>query len=117
MIFRGLDSDGDWSFGHGKADYLDSNDAIALNIKTRIYSWLNDCFFDLSAGIDWMNRLGNKNQKLLLDSDLQRIIIESYGVTGITSFSSELIGRNYSASYEIQTIYSQSYIDTITREL
>jgi len=116
MIIRGL-IDGDWSFGHGKADYLDGDDAIALNIKTRINEWLNDCFFNMPAGIDWQNRLGNKNQKLLLDSDLQRIIAGSYGVTGIVSFNSTLTGRDYSASYEIQTIFSPSYIDMLTREL
>jgi hypothetical protein len=117
MIFRNLDAAGDWKFGHGKADYLDSDAAIGLNIRTRIYSWLNDCFFDLPAGIDWINRLGGKNQKILLDTDLQRIISQSYGVTGIISLSSQLTVRGYGAQYEIQTIFSTSYIDSITRDL
>ena len=114
MIFRNLDSDGDWSFGKGRNDYVSQNQAIGLNIKTRILSWVNDCFFDLNAGIDWLNRLGSKNQRALLELDLRRIILQSDGVTGILTFDSQLIGRNFTANYSVQTIYSQSYTDSIT---
>ena len=109
MIFRNLDADGDWCFGKGKNDYVRDVEAIGLNIKTRIYSWLNDCFFDMTAGIDWAARLGDKNQKGLLDSDLKRIILSSEGVTGLESFSSQIVGRKYSASFSIFTTFSKSY--------
>lgn len=113
MIFRSLDTNGDFNFGRGKNDYLLNDNAISLNVKTRIYSWVNDCFFDMTAGIDWNNRIGKTNQKLLLELDLRRIILTSEGVTGILKFSTQLNGRNFSASYEIQTINSPSYKDNI----
>jgi hypothetical protein len=114
MIFRNLDKNSDWTFGRGIGCYVDLNSAIGLNIKTRILSWLDDCFFDLTAGIDWLNRLGSKNQRELLELDLRRIILQSEGVTGILEFESQLIGRNFTANYSVQTIYSQSYQDSIT---
>jgi len=114
MIFRNLDNDGDWTFGNGTGNYVDLNDAIGLNIKTRLNSWLNDCFFDTQAGVDWFNRLGSKNQRALLEADLRRIILTSDGVTGILSFDTILDGRNFTANYSIQTIYSQSFIDSVT---
>jgi len=114
MIFRSLDANSDWNFGRGKNDYLQSDAAIGLNIKTRILSWLNDCFFDMEAGIDWKTRLGNYEQQDLLELDLRRIILQSYGVTGILSFDTNVADRAFSASYEITTINSQSYIDSIT---
>lgn len=117
MIFRNLDQNSDWTFGQGKSNYIAANPAIGLNIKTRLLSWLNDCFFDQKAGIDWKNRLGSKNQKTLLENDIRRIILQSYGVTGILSFSTSLINRKFSASYEVQTIFSQSYTDTISKEI
>lgn len=117
MIFRNLDLNGDWSFGQGKSNYIATNPAIGLNIRTRILSWLNDCFFDLNAGIDWANRLGSKNQKALLENDLRRIILQSFGVTGILTFTSELNGRRFTANYSVQTIFSKSYTDTITQEI
>ncbi len=114
MRFRNLTSDGDWTFGLGIGCYVSGNAAIGLNIKTRILSWTDDCFFDLAAGIDWLNRLGSKNQRELLELDLRRIILQSEGVTGILEFDSQLIGRNFTANYSVQTIYSQSYQDSIT---
>ncbi|MBZ5673717.1 MAG: hypothetical protein LAP61_05665 [Acidobacteriia bacterium] len=117
MIFRNLDAAGDWSFGQGLANYVDKNAAIGLNIRTRIYSWLGDCFFDQQAGIDWWNRLGSKNQKVLLDADLRRIILQSEGVTGLVSFDSVLTVRAYTAHFSVNTIYSQAYVDSVKQEL
>ncbi|WP_299074728.1 hypothetical protein [uncultured Paraglaciecola sp.] len=117
MIFRNLDSDGDWTFGIGKGNYVADNTAIGLNIKTRILSWVNDCFFDLDAGIDWINRLGRKDTRAILEADLRRIILQSEGVTGIVSFDSTLTGRNFTANYSVNTIYSKEYQDSITQRI
>lgn len=116
MIFRNL-KDLDWTFGRGKENFVNRNEAIGLNIKTRIKSWVGDCFFDQGAGIDWVNRLGSKNQRTLLELDLRRIILQSEGVTGINSFETFLNGRNFSADYSINTIYSQEFIDSFTVNL
>ncbi len=115
MIFRNLDSDGDWTFGSGRGNYVSGNAAIGLNIKTRILSWVGDCFFNQGAGIDWVNRLGSKNQRALLELDLRRIILQSFGVTGIISVATVLNNRNFSANYSVNTTFSQEYIDSITQ--
>lgn len=113
MIFRQLNSDNDWTFGKGKNNFARENDAIGLNIKTRIKSWVGDCFFDTSAGIDWVNRLGSKSQRELLELDLRNIILQSEGVTGINSFSTSLVNRQFTADYSVETVYSKSYTDAI----
>lgn len=119
MIFRNLDETGDWTFGRGKQNYVDRNEAIGLNIKTRLYSWVGDCFFDQKAGIDWVNRLGSKAQRFLLEMDLRRLILQSEGVTGMTGFDTVLDAatRKFFANYEVQTIYSAKYVDSLTKEL
>lgn len=117
MIIANLDENHDFMFGQGIANYLSGNAAIALNIETRILSWVGDCFFDKQAGIDWSNRLGSKNQRTLLEADLQRILLQSYGVTGIVSFTTSLNGRAFFAQYNINTIFSRNYIDTVKMEL
>lgn len=117
MIFRNLDANGDWTFGQGKQNYVSGNAAIGLNIRTRILSWVGDCFFDLLAGIDWTNRLGSKNQRSLLESDLRRIITTSYGVTGIASFSSQINVRSFTATYSVNTIFGKVFTDTVTQEI
>lgn len=116
MIIRNLDKNHDFTFGSGKANYINGDPAIALNIQTRILSWVNDCFFDMNAGIDWVNRLGSKNQRALLELVLRRIILQSYGVTGIVNFDSVLTNRAFTAHYTINTIFSKSYQNNITQE-
>ncbi len=115
MIFRNLTAGGDWNFGSGIGDYVSGNQAIGLNIKTRILSWLGDCFFDTGAGIDWVNRLGSKNQRTLLELDLRRTILQSFGVTGIIDVATALNDRSFTANYSVNTIFSQAYIDSITQ--
>ena len=117
MIFRNLNSNGDWTFGNGLANYVSGNQAIGLNIQTRIQSFLGDCFFDTGAGIDWANRLGSKNQLTLLEIDLKRIILQSYGVVGIVAFNPVLTGRSFTLSCTINTIFSQGYELTVTQDL
>lgn len=115
MIFRSLDELGDWNFGKGVQDFTSTNEAIGINIKTRIQSWVGDCFFDMVAGIDWLNRLGSKDQRTLLELDLKRIIMQSEGVVKLLTFDTDLNGRSFSASYSVQTIYS-TITDTYTAE-
>lgn len=117
MLFRDLDVDGDWIFGAGFSNLATQNNAIALNIKTRLLSWVGDCFFDMKAGIDWYNRLGSKNQAGLLDLDLRRVTLQTEGVTGLTQFDIINQNRNFTGNYTVDTIYGQDYTDTIKLEI
>ncbi|TDE17723.1 hypothetical protein [Dyadobacter psychrotolerans] len=115
MIFRNLDENFDFTFGKGKSNYLSEVDAIGLHIKTRLLSWVGDCFFALEDGVDWVNRLGSKNQRALLEADLRRIVLQSDGVTGIISFDTYLnaANRDFTASYNVTTVYSSDLSDTL----
>lgn len=119
MIMRGLSPSGDWLFGGGVSNYFEKDQAIGLNINTRLLSWVGDCFFDKAAGVDWLNRLSNKNQQDLLKADLRRVILTSNGVTSLDSFSISVNtqARMFSAQYQIRTIYSKSYIDSVNKEI
>ena len=68
---------------------------------------------DQEEGIDWINRLGSKNQQELLELDLRNIISQSFGVTAILDVSVNVTDRVFSGEYTIQTIYSKSYTDLI----
>lgn len=115
MIFRNLDANGDWTFGSGTANYATGDMAIGLNIKTRLLSWVGDCFFALNAGIDWLNRMGKKNQGELLKADIKRVILQSFGVTALTSFSTVIVDRALRANYAVDTIFSRSYKQSVTQ--
>lgn len=104
MRIRGTDDFGDWKFGKGKQSYDVGSMAIMTNIKTRLLSFLNDCFYDMDAGIDWWNLLGGKNKKALLLT-VDNTILSSYGVQKLIS-SSLTIDQNRAAhiTYQIKIL-------------
>ena len=108
MIIRALDENGDWTFGKGKSNYLRDADAVALNVKTRIASFLNDCFFDLDMGVDWWGLTGSKNKEEII-LQVKTIILQSFGVTELLSFDTvyNTEDRSLTMTYEINTIFSQ----------
>lgn len=114
MIIRKVDANNDWSFGKGLSDYAADEQAIEQNIKTRILSWVGDCFFALPEGVDWRNRLEIGQQTELLE-EVKSIILQSFGVVGINSLTGVFTGstRNFLITYNIQTIFSPSFQSTI----
>lgn len=114
MIFRQLNAAGDWTFGRGINNYATAEAAIGLNIKTRLLSWKGDCFFALNDFVDWIARL-DKGQQNNLTTELKTVILQSYGVVAINSFTVTLnnVTRIYQATFNIQTIYSSSFQDTL----
>ncbi len=106
MIVRAITSEGDWTYGAGRNNYLSANAAVAQSIGTRLLSFLGDCFFATNAGIDWWNLLGNKNL-LALELAINAVILNTESVTGIISLSTNLDHetRAFSASYSVSTSF------------
>lgn len=106
MIIRNIDANNDWTFGKGKQNYAQEDNAIATNLKTRLQSFLNDCFFDMEAGLDWFNILGKDREKLL--SEVKKCIVTSYGIYRLNDvdvyFDREK--REITITYNVDTIYS-----------
>jgi hypothetical protein len=94
-------------FGKGKQSYLKDLRALQANLKTRLMSFSNDCFFDTQSGIDWFNLIGSKDQDELLSS-IRKIILETDGVTKINSLETyrDSSTRSFRIEYNIDTIYS-----------
>lgn len=108
MRFRALDSNWDWKFGKGVGSYSGDTQAIAYDVKSKILSWVGDCFFNETAGIDWKNILGSKDQKSQLDDAIKKIIVEEYGVIELSFFESEISDRTYHCTTRFKTIYNET---------
>lgn len=109
MIIRRLTKELDWSFGHGKSDLLSDDDAIMLNIYTRLNEWVGDCFFAVQNGVDWYNGL-DRGMKEYIDRRCKQIIIESFGVVQLITYESNLNvnTRKLTINASITTINSDS---------
>ncbi len=117
MIIRHLDASGDWTFGHGRQEYLRDEAAIELNIATRLRSFLNDCFWSLNFGVDWWNLLGAKSDAAQTNIIIQTraMLAASYGVTRINSVTAALdhATRRLTVSYNVDTIFTHSVVASV----
>jgi len=105
MRVRGLNATGDWTFGKGQNNYKTNLNALIQNIGTRINSFLGDCFFDVAAGIDWLNLIGGKNVQALSIA-VSSTIMNTQGVTKMRSFKFVLNDqRVLTLHFVIDTIY------------
>lgn len=106
MIVRALDGGGDWTFGNGISNYNTFNQAIAQSLQTELSTFLGECFFNTSVGVDWWNLLGYKNQNAI-QLQVSNIILNSFGVIGINSLNFNLnSSRNLQILYDVATIYT-----------
>jgi hypothetical protein len=85
MATRALDSNDDWTFGKGIANYKTNDEEIAQNVKTRLRSFKNDWFLDIDANIDWFSILGNKNNEKTIISETIRVVKGTSGVIRVNS--------------------------------
>jgi len=108
MMVRALDTNtGDWTFGTGKSSYLQNNMAVAQRVQTRLYCYLNNCFFDTTLGVDWLNLLGGKNV-VALNLAISGMILNTEEIIGINQLTTRLDPdtRGFSVQYNVQTVYS-----------
>ena len=109
MIMRNLDINGDIVFGNGVQDYLVTQQAIALNIKTRLLSFLNNCVWDMAAGIDWLNYLKTPGKEQQIILAVKSIILQSYGVVSVNQVSVNVTGRSLYLSYNANSIFTSNF--------
>lgn len=112
MITRAIKNNQDssrraWVFCRGYSAYKKEQKSIEQDIKSALLEFKNDCFFALQNGIDWLTRLGSKNQKELLDDDVFKTIQSRFGVISVQDFQSSVIERAYSCQCNVFTIFSQ----------
>ena len=118
MKIRKIDAEGDWMWGKGMSSYAVDEAAIEQNVKTRILSWVGDCFFDMQAGIDYKNRIDVRQQQALAD-DIRALILQSFGVWGAGSVDVNFVGntRAITIGYNaVETIFGEAFSDAILQD-
>lgn len=108
MITRSIDGNNDWNFGRGKQDYLQENAALAQNIKTRLQSFYQDCFFAPTEGIDWFTFLGSKNRDGLKNA-VSKVILNTVGVYSVDEVNFNLDeNRQLLIEYVVTSLWSET---------
>ncbi|RZG63926.1 hypothetical protein EXE25_18265 [Acinetobacter bouvetii] len=114
MRYRKLSSDGDYVFGAGKNDFLvNSPEAVAQAILTRLKLWLGEWFADTTDGTGWSQSIIGKHSKNLYELTLRQRVLETQGVVNIIGFQSSLNPdtRHLTVSMTVNTIYGEAYLN------
>lgn len=114
MRVSAIDSNLDWTFGKGRANYITESELVRQNVLTRIKSFQFDWFLDTTAHIDWMTILGNRdNEKQVID-EIRRITLSTLGVAIIKELSVEAIeARKATIRLKYIDIYENTFDELI----
>lgn len=106
MRYRKLDAGGDMVFGFGQQCFLiDSAEAVAQLISTRLKLATGEWFLDLSEGTPFSTQILGRVPQSIADAAIKARVLGTQGVTGILSFQSSLADRRYSATMSVATAF------------
>lgn len=114
MLYRKLDDDGDYSFGHGSANFWkDVPEAPAQAVMTRLHLNVGEWFLDTREGMAWKTRVLDKRTADTRDPTIRARVLGTEGVTRITAYSSDLDRdtRAFTVSATIDTEYGSTTIE------
>lgn len=113
MIFRSLDSNGDWVFGSGKASYANTNQAIIFSIETSLRTFFGECFFDTQIGQQWFDIVDYRNKDLIVLT-IKSAITQLYGVINVNELEYTYdVNRVLTIKYDIDTLYTKHLLGTV----
>lgn len=113
MRYRTLDANGDYTFGVGGSNFLvDSPDAVAQAIQTRLKLITGEWFLDQTAGTPYYTDILGAGTESTRDIAVQTVILETQGVTGIVDYASYLdpSTRQFTVAATVSTQYGQTTI-------
>ena len=116
MIIRALDQNRDWAFGAGRQSYLTGAAAVAEDIETKLLSWLNDTFWNMSWGVDWRNLLGGAgpNVRAAIITQCRLMILKCPEVVRINSVEANLdSNRKLFVTFSVDTIFSRAITGSV----
>ena len=110
MRTRALSTTGDFQFGRGGIFLIDSPEAVAQVVMTRLNLWAGEWFLDLSEGTPYNEILGygSDTTRDLLMKDR---ILSSPGVEEILLYSSSVVDRVWTVNATLSTIYGNTSIN------
>jgi hypothetical protein len=116
MRYRRLDENGDMTFGKQQANFLkDSPAAVAQAALTRLKLWTGEWFVDATEGTPYQNGILGYGTRQAVEPILRSRIIETEGVSEITSFDIlfDADARKMSISATIDTKYGVAQLQGI----
>lgn len=115
MRYRALTPDGDYPFGHAGVYLVDSPQAVAQAISTRLKLWAGEWFLDSEEGTPYMQHILGMGTSATRDIAIKSHILGTQGVKQIISYKSSLDGptRKFSVECLVDTIYGAATVNAL----
>jgi hypothetical protein len=113
MRYRKLDDNDDMVFGYAPTFLVDTPQAVAQAVKTRLRLFTAEWFLDNREGLD-LQQINGYGTQTTRDREVQQRILGTPGVTNITRYLSSVDrNRKFSVYAEIDTIYGIAKISEV----
>ncbi|MCM2483367.1 hypothetical protein ACVCIC_04875 [Burkholderia glumae] len=115
MRYRKLDANDDYVFGGSANDFLvNSPDAAAQAVLTRLRLLQGEWFLDITDGMPWATAVFGKNMQGTADAAIRSCILGTTGVTEITAYGSAIDSstRKLTVTATVNTLYGSTTIET-----
>jgi hypothetical protein len=116
MLYRKLDSGGDFQFGSNTQDfYKDVPEAVAQAVKTRLLLMEGEWFLDRNQGTPYSSRILGAGNLQKYDLAIQEVILNTVGVSSLVEYASDYSTetRKITVVATISTIYGRTSFETI----
>jgi hypothetical protein len=99
MRYRTLSPTGDYTFGQNGTNFLvNSPEAVAQAVKTRLAISVGEWFLDLTYGTPYQSKILGAGRVSTYDAAIQDVILNTQGVKGISQYSSKVDPNTRAAS-------------------
>lgn len=113
-IVSSITSDGDWTFGRGRAGYKKNTPQIRQSVVTRLRCLFGDWFLDTQDGIDWYALLGRRGTQPQVLREIEKRVLTTDGVRSIEKL--EII-NNANRVMTIGLRFTTIYDDTVNENI
>jgi len=115
MIYRALDSNGDYVFGKNMQSFLIDINAVAQAIKTNLLLLKEEWWEDLSEGLPLFQNIlgqsGSGESIQSIDLIVKDRILNTQNVLNIITYSSKYENRRLAISCSVETVFGIAVVE------
>lgn len=114
MKYRALTPEGDYQLGATGQFLLNSPQAVAQAIKTRLMLMTGEWFLDSEEGTAYQTKILGYGTQGTRDIEVKQRILDTPGVLELLEYASEVqADRSFRVVARISTIYGQAQLNTV----
>ena len=116
MRYRKLDKNGDFSAGHGSADFfVDSPEAVGQSVLTRLRLWTGEWFLNTDEGTPYSSQVLGAHRRQSAGPAIKMRVASTEGVTSVNAFNADYDGdsRHIAVAATISTAYGETELTEV----